>query len=127
MPGNVAIALLSAAAVAAVLPNPRVFTTPYATRPMPGGLSASPEELRNYAEALIEVRRIQTVLAAALAQAPAAAAPTLQGQANYAVGEILRRRSIASARFNQISLQVDRNPAIRRTVRQFVMQERLGI
>jgi hypothetical protein len=94
---------------------------------MPDGAIATPEELRNYAEALIEVRRVQTSLSAALAQAPPAAAPMLRQQANYTVGEVLRRHGIAFPRFNQISRQVDRNAAIRRTVRQFVMQARLGI
>ena len=124
MSGNVTIAILSAAAVAALLPSPH-FSTPYVSRSLPAAVTA--EELRNYAETLVEVRKIERNLKAALAQSPADAAPALRRQADVAIAEALLRHELRTARFNQISQQVDSDPAVRRTVRQFVMQEQLGI
>lgn len=124
MTGNVTIAILAAAAIAAALPSPRSSTT-YVSRSLPA--TVTPEELHNYAETLVAVRKIQRNLKDALAQAPAAAAPALRHQADVAIAETMLQHNLLTARFNRISQQVDRDPAVRRTVRQYIMQEQLGI
>jgi hypothetical protein len=127
MSTNVGLAILAAGAVAAVLPNPSATTTPYAARSLGDGERLTPQQIRNYAEALLEVLQIKRALAEALKTAPSAARPLLRQQASFAVSERLRRHDIAPARFNQISERVNQDPGLRRTVRQFVMRERIGV
>lgn len=124
MPGNVAIAILGAAAIAAALPSPHPSDS-YVAKTLPAAVT--PEELRNYAETLVAVRKIQRNLKDALTTVPADAVPELRRQADVAIAEVLLRHELPMARFNQISQKVDSDPAVRRTVRQFVMQQQLGI
>ena len=124
MSGNVAIAILSAATVAAVLPGPHSAIS-YVSRGLPA--TVTPGELRNYAETLVEVRKIEASLKDALAQAPTEAAPMLRHQADVAIASALLHHELRTTRFNQISQQVESNSRVRRTVRQYVMREQLGI
>lgn len=126
MAPNVAIAILAAAAVAAVLPSPRSSIS-YVSRALPDGAKFTPKDLRSYAEALVEVRQIKQSLDDALAKAPPNVHPILQRQAHSAIAQILLRHQLPSAKFNQISQTVDTDPTIRRNVRQFVMEEQLGV
>jgi hypothetical protein len=126
MSGNITIAILSAAGVAAALSGPPSSTS-YVSRAVPAAAALTTEQLQNYAETLIEVRKVQRNLRDALTQAPADAAAALQQQARVTIAEILLRHEIGVRQFNQISMKVESDPTLRHTVRQFVMHEQVGI
>jgi hypothetical protein len=127
MTGKVGVAILSGLAVAAVLPSPRTLIEPYTVRQLDGGDPVTQGELRNYAKALIEVHRVRDALADAVARAPSAEAAGLSHHAAVDAAAILLQHDIDRQRFNQIGYQIDHNAALRRTVRQFVMQERVSL
>jgi hypothetical protein len=86
----------------------------------------SVSDLKNYAETLVEVTRVQSALASALSAGASANPTALKQQANAKIAEILKQHDLDAASFNAISARVEDQPAVRAQVNQFAMDELVG-
>ena len=86
----------------------------------------SAREIRDYASALFEVLTLRRIADLRWRSASRAERPFLRRQASAAISAILSRHGFSSDGFNRMSAAVERQPALRREVRQLVMREGLG-
>ena len=111
------VPLCLASIVAATLPA-RAIEVP-ANRPNVAG------DLRNYAETLVAITRVQRALAGQIASAPQADGQTLRQRADAQIAQILKRHDLDTASFNAISARVENQPSVRARVNQLTMEEML--
>lgn len=118
--------------IAATFPTMAVQANAEASRPLDlaKNASATPaykvQQLRAYAEALLQISRIRRDLNTQLANMPGADRSVLTDAANAQIAQTLERHDLDVAQFNLMSAQVDSNRPLRREVRQFLMEDRIG-
>ena len=83
-------------------------------------------DLRNYAETLVAITRVQRALAGQLAGSPKTDASALRQRADAQIAQILKRHDLDTASFNAISARVENQPSVRARVNQLTMEEMLG-
>lgn len=110
--------LFLASIVASTLPA-RAIEVP-ANRPNIAG------DLRNYAETLVAITRVQRTLAGQIASSPQADGQALRQRADAQIAQILKRHDLDTASFNAISARVENQPSVRARVNQLTMEEMLG-
>jgi hypothetical protein len=84
-------------------------------------------DLRNYAQALVEVTRAQRALTDQLTAAPEADRQTLKQEAAVQISQILNTHDFTMHSFNQMSAQIEQRPLLTQQVEQFVARAQLGI
>lgn len=94
--------------------------------PIASQATIAQSEIRQYASALFQIMSIHKIADQRWQRAEPAERPVLRRQASAAISAILDRHGLSQSRFNQITAAVERQPALRRDVRQRVMREGLG-
>lgn len=86
----------------------------------------SRKQIQDFAAALVEIYRICQALEIQSTKAPPQAREALATQANTLIAGVIERHDLDRPTFNAMSGEVERNRALRRQVRQLVMEERVG-
>lgn len=90
--------------------------------PIASQATIAQSEIRQYASALFQIMSIHKIADQRWQRAEPAERPVLRRQASAAISAILDRHGLSQSRFNQITAAVERQPALRRDVRQRVMR-----
>ncbi len=101
-------------------------STPGYAIELPASRSYTDADLRNYAETLVAVTRVQRALAGQIAAAPHADSALLEQRAKAQIAGILLRHDLDPASFNAISARVENQPSVRARVNQLTMDEWIG-
>ena len=95
-------------------------------QPASAPASYSQRQIHDYASALFKVLTVKRMAEAQVKTAAPAERQLIEQQAQAAIDTILARHGLNDDSFNRLSAAIERQPALRRQVRQLVMEERLG-
>ena len=118
---SILVATLLVGGPAMALPKPA-----YAVEGESESPTFSRKQIHDFAAALVEIYRIRQALKIQSEKAPPQASEALATQAATLIAEVLERHDLDQPTFNAISGEVEKNRALRRQVRQLVMEERVG-
>jgi hypothetical protein len=114
-------ATLSIGSPAMALPKPTDAVESESARP-----TFSRKQIHDFAAALVEIYRIRQALEIQSGKAPPQAREALATQADTLIAGVIERHGLDQPTFNAISGEVEKNHALRRQIRQLVMEERVG-